>query len=110
MKLSQLTAKPKLIELKIDDEAIVKEYGETLEFYVYDRQTMDTFMKLATIDQNNFHQIADIVKEMVLDEKGKPILKGEETLPMDVMLIVIDKVVNSLGNPKGQTLATSPQS
>ena len=104
MKLSQLTAEPKLINIVIDDEATVKEFGEALEFCVYDRQDMDTFMKLATIDENNFQDIAGIVKDMVLDEQGKPILKSKKTLPMNVMLKVIDKVVNSLGNPQGQTI------
>lgn len=103
MKLSQLTAKPTLVELTIDDEDIVKTYGEPLTFWVYDRQSLDTFMKLASINEDNFTDIAKTVSEMILDENGKPVLGGEETLPVDVMLKVIDKVVNNLGNTVSQT-------
>ena len=47
MKLSQLTAKPQLIEISLDDEATIKEFGEPVTFSTWDRQNMDTFMKLA---------------------------------------------------------------
>ena len=48
MKLSQLAAKPQLIKLSIDDEATVKEHGEAIEFWTWDRQPLDTFMKSLT--------------------------------------------------------------
>ena len=53
MKLSQITAEPKLIEIALDDEATVKEYGEALTFHTWDRQPMEVFMRLANADQKN---------------------------------------------------------
>ena len=41
MKLSQLAAKPTLIKLELDDEDVVKEYGEPLEFWIHDRQPIE---------------------------------------------------------------------
>ena len=38
MKLSQLTAKPQLIDIHIDDEDTIKEFGEAIEFWTWDRQ------------------------------------------------------------------------
>ena len=47
MKLTQLTAKPKLIPITIDDEDTVKEYGEPIEFWMYDKHKLETlFTKL----------------------------------------------------------------
>lgn len=97
MNLKNLASKPKLIPVIMDDEAIVKKYGEPLEFYTWDRQPVNVFLNMATIDADNSAAIFEAVKDLVLDEDGKPIIQGEETLPMDVMMAVINQVVADLG-------------
>lgn len=97
MKLSQLAGKPQLIEVTIDDADIVEEFGETIEFWTWDRQPMDVFLRLASVDANNYGSILDAVKTLVLDEEGKPILDGENSLPTKIMMRVITKVVEGLG-------------
>jgi hypothetical protein len=106
MKLSQLAAKPQLIKLELADEDIVKQYGEPIEFYIYDRQSMDVFMKLASLDEKNFAQIAEIIKEVILDDTGKKVLSDESLLPMPVMMKVIQNVIEKLGNGVSQTSQT----
>ena len=105
MKLSQLASKPTLTKIVIDDEDIVKEYGEELEFYIYDRQPMSVFMKLASMDQNenSLEDLAHIVEDMIMDEQGKKIINKDVSLPIDVMVKVIEKTVNRLGNTKTPT-------
>lgn len=97
MKLSQLAAKPQLIKLTIDDEIIVKEFGEPLEFWTWDRQPLDTFMKLATASQGDPSSIIGVVRTMILDEDGKEIIKGDNILPTSVLMKVIGKIVETLG-------------
>jgi hypothetical protein len=97
MKLSQIAAKPKLIKVEITDDDIVKEFGEPLEFWTWDRQPMDTFLKLAAVDSENYSSIISTVKELVLDEEGKPVLNNDVSLPTNVMMKVIAKVVEGLG-------------
>jgi len=97
MKLSQLSAKPQLVQVTLDDEEIIKEFGEAIEFYTWDRQPMDTFMKLASIDNTNASTIIDIVKTLILDEEGKPILTKENMLPTNVLMKAISKVTDMLG-------------
>ena len=97
MNLSALTAKPQLISITIDDEAAVKEYGEVITFHTWDRQPMDTFMKLANADQKNFASIISIVKTLILDEKGKEILTDDVMLPTSVLMKAIGKVTDMLG-------------
>lgn len=105
MKLSELTAKPQLIKLSLDDEETVKEFGEPIDFWVYDRQKVDTFMRMATMENNDVSIIAELVTELIYDEDGKKIITDETALPVKVMMKVIPKVVESLGNTISQTSA-----
>lgn len=97
MKLSELTATPKLIEIKIDDEETVKMYGEALTFHTYDRQPLDIFMRLANIDSKNTGEMISIVKTLILDDKGKEIVNDKSMLPVTVLMKAIQKVTDILG-------------
>lgn len=97
MKLSQLTAKPQLIDIHIDDEDTIKEFGEPIEFWTWDRQPMDVFMKLANSTNNDIGNIIGIVRTLILDEKGKEILKDDEMLPTHILMKAIGKVTELLG-------------
>lgn len=97
MKLSQLSKEPRLIEVKLDDEDTLKEFGEPIVFYTWDRQPLDIFMKLANIDTNNTGSLIEIVKGLLLDEEGKEIITKKNTLPMNVMMKAITKVTELLG-------------
>jgi hypothetical protein len=97
MKLSQLAAKPQLIEILMDDEATVREYGEALTFHTWDRQPMDVFVRLANTDQNNIGNMLDIVKNMILDDAGQPVLKDDAMLPTPVLMQAIGRITDLLG-------------
>lgn len=97
MKLSQLAAKPQLIQIILDDEETVKEFGEPLEFWTWDRQPMATFLKLAAVDAGNPSSVIESVKTLVLDENGKEIIADDNSLPTKIMMRVITKVVEGLG-------------
>lgn len=97
MKLSQLTAKPQLIDVHLDDEDTIKEFGEAIEFWTWDRQPMDVFMKLANATSNDTSSVIGIVKTLILDEKGKEILKDDAMLPTHVLMKAIGKVTEILG-------------
>lgn len=105
MKLEALLSKPQLVKVTIDDADIVQRYGEALEFYIYDRQDMDTYMRLAAVDgdETNLSKIANIVKDIILDEKGKKIITDNNILPVDVMIKVIEVTIKNLGNAASQT-------
>ena len=97
MKLSQLSAKPQLIDVSIDDEATITEFGEAIEFWTWDRQPMDVFMKLASASNTDTQNIIGIVRTLILDEKGKEILKDDAMLPTHVLMKAIGKVTELLG-------------
>jgi hypothetical protein len=97
MKLSELAKKPQLVQMTITDQDIVAEYGEAIEFWTWDRQPMDTFLKLASVDQNNTASVIAAVRDLILDETGQPVLTGDAVLPIPVMMRVITQVVEGLG-------------
>ena len=107
MKLSQLAAKPQLIRIELDTPEIVEQYQDTLEFWVYDRQDMEVFVKLATLDVNNFEKLTSLVNAMILDESGSPVVKDGLTLPSDVLMAAIQKVIEILGKPQ-KSISESP--
>jgi hypothetical protein len=97
MKLTQLAAKPQLVKIEIADEDVVKEFGEALEFWIWDRQPMDKFIRLAQMKGEDMSELIAAVNDMVLDEEGNAIIKEGLVLPTNVMTKVIGKVVETLG-------------
>jgi hypothetical protein len=106
MKLSQLAAKPQLVKITLDDEETKSNYGDELEFWIYDRQDMDNFVKLATLDVAQFDKLANTVNEMILNEDGSKVVKDGLALPTDIMMKAIQKVIEVLGKPQVLTSQT----
>jgi hypothetical protein len=97
LQLTQLASKPQLIKITLDKPEIVERYGDSLEFWIYDRQPIDQFIKMATLGADNYGDIIRMVNDLVLDESGAPVLKDGESLPNDLMMTVIAQVVERLG-------------
>ena len=97
MKITQLTAKPKLIKIELLDDDIRQEYGEAIEFWIWDRHPMKKFMKLASLKEEDYGDMIGLVEELVLDEQGNRILSDDNLLPTKIMTKVVQRVVETLG-------------
>jgi hypothetical protein len=97
LNLTTLASKPQLIKITISNKEITEKYGDELEFWIYDRQPIEQFIKMATLGQDNFGEIIKLMNGLVLNEQGEPVLKEGESLPTDVMMVVINTVVERLG-------------
>jgi hypothetical protein len=97
MKINQIASKPQLIKLTLDDEATITELGESLEFWTWDRQPLDTFMQLASIRNDNPKEIIEVVRSLILDEAGEQVVKGDIMLPTQILIRIIQKIVETLG-------------
>ena len=97
MKLSKITLAPQLIPVKLDDEETIKEYGEPLEFWSWDRQPMPIFIRLATATQADIPGMIDIITKLVLDEDGSEIIVEGRIPPNNILMKVVNKVTESLG-------------
>ena len=97
MKLTELAREPQLIKITVDDEDIIREYGEAVEFWTWDRQPMDVFLKMANRDPEDRSGIFELVRTLVLDESGQPIITESRSLPMDITMRVLTRVIEQLG-------------
>ena len=97
MKLTALASKPQLITVVLDDEEVIEQYGEAIEFYTWDKQPLDTYLSLASMDYNDQRAVMSVVKTLILDENGKEIVNDENVLPVAVLLKAITKLTESLG-------------
>jgi hypothetical protein len=97
LKLTQLASKPQLVEVIIDKPEIVEAYGDSLSFFIMDRQPIDQFIRMATSTTDNYSEMIKMVNELILDEHGDKVLAEGEALPNDVMITVIGAVVERLG-------------
>ncbi len=105
MDLRAAALKPKLQKITLDSEYVTAEYGEPLEFYMWDRQSMPVYIQLSTISNDDTAGMIQAIRELVLNSAGELMLSGDEELPPQVMIDMINAVVTHLGNSVGQTLA-----
>lgn len=99
MKLTELAKEPQLTKVVLDEPALIDRYGDPIEFWVYDRVDMTTFMKLANLQgEQQMEEVVSVMKGLILDDKGKPILANGKVLPNDVMIKAVEKTVVALGN------------
>tara|TARA_R110001632_G_scaffold34450_3_gene87742 strand:+ start:431 stop:727 length:297 start_codon:yes stop_codon:yes gene_type:complete len=97
MNLKDLAQKPTLVELKVTEPAIVEKYGDELSFWVYDRQPIDVFAKLATMQEANPLEFTDMLAQLILDAKGKPVMADGKVLPIDVLTEAVKLIGDTLG-------------
>jgi hypothetical protein len=105
MKLNQIAKKQTLVKVILDDEAIVALYDEPVEFWMWDRQDVPVFLKMAQLKDNE-SEIMNLLKELILDENAKPMLKENEILPIEVLKPLVVAIMARLGNFKSQTTVT----
>lgn len=97
MKLSELAQKPKLEKITITSETLVEKYGDELDFFIYDRQPIDIFTKLADVTEGNAAEYMVILKDLILNEDGVPVMSEEKSLPIDVMTEAMKLIGDHLG-------------
>ena len=97
MKLVEIAREPTLVKLVLDDADTIAEFNEPLEFWIYDRQPIDTFLRFAGRGSEHTAMI-EIVKQMVLDESGQPVIRDNAILPNKIMLRVVSRLMDYLGN------------
>jgi len=86
MQLSELSKKPTLTKLTIDKPELVEKYGEALDFYMYDRQPLHVFSKIAKSSKSeDIGEYLEILKDTILTEDGDPVMTDESILPLDLM-------------------------
>lgn len=103
MKISNLASVPKLTEIILDGEELLEKYGEPITFHTYDIVSLNTYFEFFNARQENqFGNLDKMIKKMILDEKGKPALKDNEDLPIDIAAAAINKIGEILGKSQSK--------
>ena len=120
MDLRSITTEPKLIKITIaldetDKDAInenmriVAEYegknhepyvfaeNEGLDFYTWDRQPLDVFLKFSTLDRGDFASVVMLLKDLIFYEDGSKVLVDGVMMPPTVLVKVVTKMIETLG-------------
>jgi hypothetical protein len=97
MELTQLAAKPQLVKIPIDDAETVAAYGEAVDFWTWDRQPLDVFLTLSNAMSTDRERANEIIRTLVLDSAGNPVMKDEQILPVRIMVHVMTEIMNRLG-------------
>lgn len=97
MKLKDLSTKPQLIMITLNDEETVAEYGDGLEFWIYDKQPLTKYVKFMDSENTNPAELVEFCSDLILDETGAPVMQDGAILPTKLMLKAINKVVEQLG-------------
>ena len=103
MNIEKFAHTPKLIEVILDDENLVEEYGEPITFYAYDIVSMNIYFDFFNLRSNSeFENLHKLIKTMILNDKGEPVLTENKDLPMDIMTSAIVKIGEILGKSLGK--------
>ena len=108
MDINTFARKPELIQIVLDDESIVKEYGDTITFYMKDFVDINTyfdFFKSQTAKEGN--ELNVLMRKIILNKEGKPALAEDEGLPIDIAVSALQRINDTLGKSKAK--ASTPE-
>jgi hypothetical protein len=101
MDIKQLAKKPELVEVVLDDEAIVKEYGEPITFWMKDFVDINTYFEFfKSQSAKEGQEINALMRKIILTNQGLPALGEDEALPIDISIAALTKINDTLGKSK----------
>lgn len=95
MRIDKIVKEATLERFVIDDYDIVSEYGDELQFYSYPDLALDA---IEYIDGNtlDIDEIKSILKNILLDNNGCPVITDGYRMPNKVMLSAYNHLKQSL--------------
>lgn len=107
MNIQEFASTPKLIEIVLDDKELLEKYNEPITFHTYDIVGLSTYFEFFNArSDGQYEQLDKIIKKLILNDKGKPAIKDDQDLPIDIAAAAINKIGAILG--KSQSKASTP--
>ena len=101
MDIKQLAKKPELVEVTLDDDNLVKEYGETITFWMKDFVDINTYFDFFRSQSDNSGQeLNTLMRKIILNKEGLPVLADDEALPIDISVAALTKINETLGKSR----------
>jgi hypothetical protein len=104
MDISKFAKKPTLTKIVMDDQEVIEQYGETIEFHMLDQMSISTYFEFYRLQQEqDSDKLNDLLRKIVLKDDGTPALTEEEIFPVDLTLGLLVKINEFLGKSKAKT-------
>jgi hypothetical protein len=101
MDIRQLAKRPELVEIVLDSEDIVKEYGESITFYMKDFVDITTYFDFfRSQGEKSGGELNVLMRKIILNKDGQPVLGDDEALPIDISVAALTKINECLGKSK----------
>lgn len=101
MDIRQLAKKPELVEITLDDEAIVKEYGEPITFWMKDFVDINTYFDFFRSQSDKTgDELTQLLAKLILNKEGQVVLAEGETFPIDITIAALTKINECLGKSR----------
>lgn len=101
MNINEFAKKPQLVEVVIDDEEIVKTYGEAITFYMMDFVKITTYFDFfRSQSENDGDRLNEILRKIILNAQGEPALGEDEILPIDICIAALTRINQTLGKSR----------
>jgi hypothetical protein len=105
MDISKFAKKPELIKVVCDQPEIIEEFGEAVEFWMLDNVDINTYFDFYKLQQNGEgDKLNKLMRRMILNEQGQPVLKEDEMFPIALTLAALVKIGDNLGKSKTKPL------
>lgn len=105
MNIQEFASTPKLIEIVLDDKELLEKYNEPITFHTYDIVGLSTYFEFFNArSDGQYEQLDKIIKKLILNDKGKPAIKEDQDLPIDIAAAAINKIGAILGKSQSKTL------
>lgn len=101
MDIKKIARKPELVEVVIDDQDIVENYGEPITFWMREFVDLNTYFEyFRSQSEHQGDALTEILRKVILNKEGKPALGKDDELPVDISLAAIGKMNDVLGKSK----------
>lgn len=105
MDIEKLKKTPALHQLTIDDENIIKNYGEPITFWMRDHIDINTYFDFYKCQQDaNEENLFAVIRKLILKSDGSPALTEGEVLPIDISIELLVKINDFLGKLRTKPL------
>ena len=112
MDIKSLARKPQLVEITLDDKDLVDAYGDTITFWMKDYVDLNTYFEFFRVQNEKAgDELANLLRRLVLNKEGEPVLGPEDQLPIDITVSLLVKINETLGKskPKSSTNTVGAQ-
>lgn len=107
MDLTALVSEPQLIKVEVNDEEVLAKYNEPVTFYMWDRQDLDTFVMMSTLDYSDTPAVAKATSKLILNSKGEPEYTGRRAPPADLLYKIFNAAIAALGKQMVSAVPTT---